>query len=59
MLKPTVYNLYLVKKKRFIFIYLGIADMENCGSLKSFGFIYIYRYIYIYIDNNNTLPTTI
>ena len=36
-----------MKKIRFIFIYLGIADMKNCGSLKSFGFIYIYIYIYI------------
>ena len=23
------------------------ADVENCGSFKSFGFIYIYIYIYI------------
>ena len=25
------------------------ANVENCGSFKSFGYIYIY----IYIDNNN------
>ena len=33
------------KKKRFIIIYISIADVENCGSFKSFGFIYIYIYI--------------
>ena len=36
--------------KSFILIFLKkkyCADVENCGSFKSFGFIYIY------IDNNN------
>ena len=29
------------------FIFINNADVENCGSFKSFG------YIYIYIDNIN------
>ena len=27
------------------FFFLNNADVENCGSFKSFGFIYIYIYI--------------
>ena len=39
----------------FFFFFLNYADVEICGSFKSFGFIYIYRFysfgfIYIYID---------
>ena len=31
------------------FFFLNCADVENCGSFKSFGYIYIY----IYIDNSH------
>ena len=36
----------LKKNKIFVFFFLNNADVENCGSFKSFGFIYIYIYIY-------------
>ena len=39
--------------RNFLFFYLSNADVENCGSFKSFGFIYIY--IYIYIDEYQAL----
>ena len=42
-LKPTV-SIWFGGKKIFIIIYLCTADVENCGSLKNFGFIYIYIY---------------
>ena len=29
------------------FFFKYCADVENCGSFKSFGYIYIYIYIYI------------
>ena len=33
------------------FIFINNADVDNCRSFKSFGYIYIY----IYIDNNNNV----
>ena len=30
---------------RFFFFFLNCADVENCGSFKSFDFICIYRLI--------------
>ena len=36
---------FKVKSEFLLFIYLGNADMENCGEFKGFGYIYIYIHI--------------
>ena len=51
---------FIVILEIFYFFYLSNADVENCGSFKSFGFIvencgsfksFGFIYIYIYIDD--------
>ena len=49
--------IYLIKRNKSDIKIKKNADVENCGELKSFGFIYIYieyidKYTYYYLKYN-------